>query len=236
MGANPIIVHGGGKEISKWMKKVDKEAVFIDGLRVTDSETMELTEMVLSGKINNEVVSLINSQGGKAVGLSGKDANMFSAKKIRSKKNEDLGQVGEVEKMDLSIAKTISEKGYIPVISSIGVSAVGESLNLNADNVAAAAAVCLEARKLVYLTDVMGVSIAGNLQQQINATDATKLLEGNEVTGGMRPKLECCIQASNRGVRDVHIINGTIEHSLLLEVLTDGGIGTMISRDGKANA
>lgn len=229
IGLNPIIVHGGGKEISKWMKKVGKEAVFIDGLRYTDEETMELTEMVLSGKITNDVVSLINEQGGKAVGLSGKDANLFTAKRIKSKSNQDLGFVGDIQSVDETLIKTLSINGYIPVISSIGIDKDNKSLNMNADHVAEAIAVAVNALKLIYLTDVQGLSIDGKLQSALNLKEAQQLLDHQDVKEGMLPKLTCSTRAIEKGVEKVHIINGTIEHAVLLELFTDVGIGTMIS-------
>ena len=233
VGLNPIIVHGGGKEINKWMEKVGKEAIFIDGLRFTDSETMELTEMVLSGKVNNNLVSLINQHGGKAVGLSGKDADLFVAKKIQSQDYQDLGFVGDIESVDATLIDTLCEKGYIPVISSIGRSQNGESLNMNADHVAQGIASAMGAEKLIYLTDVDGLVIQGALQNRLTLEEASDFLNHPDVTGGMRPKLTCCIQAVKSGVQRVHMINGRIEHAVLLEILTDVGIGTMISETGK---
>lgn len=233
VGLHPIIVHGGGKEISKWMQKVGKEAVFIDGLRFTDSETMELTEMVLSGKVNNDLVSLINQQGGKAVGLSGKDADLFVAKKIQTKNYQDLGFVGDIQSVDATLINTLCDKGYIPVISSISRSVEGDSLNMNADHVAQGIATAMGAEKLIYLTDVDGLLIDGELQNRLTLKDAKNLLDHPDVQGGMVPKLTCCIQAIEGGVSRVHMINGTIEHAVLLEILTDVGIGTMISESGE---
>ena len=234
IGLNPVIVHGGGKEISKWMKKVGKEAVFIDGYRVTDSETMELTEMVLSGKINSDVVSLINYHGGKAVGLSGKDANLFVAKKRERPDKQDLGFVGDIEYVDTGLLETLAGKGYIPVISSIGVSRSGETLNMNADHVAEGIAIALKALKLLFLTDVKGLLVDDVLQQRLTLEKAESLLAHPDVQGGMLPKLTCSINALKGGVSQVHMIDGTVAHSVLLELLTDGGIGTMISMNGIA--
>lgn len=230
IGFNPVIVHGGGKEISKWMTKMGKEAVFIDGLRVTDSETMEITEMVLSGKINNEIVSMINKQGGKAVGLSGKDANLFTAEQIKSKSNQDLGFVGDIHDVDITLLNTLSNNGYIPVISSIGQNVKGESLNMNADHVAERIAESLMAHKLILLTDVQGLKINGELQTDLSLEKAKEYLSHPDVQGGMLPKLTCATRAIDEGVEQVHIINGVIEHAVLLEVFTDTGIGTMVSR------
>ncbi len=227
VGINPIIVHGGGKEISKWMNKVGKEAVFVDGLRVTDSETMEITEMVLTGKINNEIVSLINQIGGKAVGLSGKDANLLIAKR---KPNEKLGFVGDIVEVDVTLLNTLADKGYIPVISSVAISRDGETLNMNADHVAEGLAIAMNALKLIYLTDVPGVLIEGQLRNLISLDEAQALMEHPDIKGGMLPKLACSISAVENNVGQVHIINGSTEHAVLLEIFTDVGIGTMISR------
>jgi len=231
VGIYPIIVHGGGKEISKWMKKVGKEAVFIDGLRFTDSETMELTEMVLSGKISNQLVDQINQMGGQALALSGKSANLFTAEKIRSKKDKDLGFVGQIESIDDALLHHLVTQGYIPVISSIGRNEEGETLNLNADNVAFSMAAHLSAEKLIYLTDVDGLMIGGELQNRLPLEKATELMEHPEVSGGMLPKLECSLRAIQGGVNRVHIINGSRAHATLLELFTDQGIGTLIYND-----
>jgi acetylglutamate kinase len=235
VGINPIIVHGGGKEISKWLKKLGKESVFIEGLRVTDSETMEITEMVLSGKINSEVVSLLNKVGGRAVGLSGKDGNLFIGKKRESEKNRDLGFVGDIVEVNTDLLNTLCSSGYIPVISSVGVSAEGDSLNMNADHVAECIATALNAQKLVYLTDVEGLKIEGELVTGLSLETTTAYLKHPDVQGGMVPKLSCSASAIRKGVSQVHIINGTIEHAVLLELFTDIGIGTMISSDIKGD-
>lgn len=233
VGINPIIIHGGGKEISKWMSKLGKESVFIDGLRVTDSETMEITEMVLSGKINNEVVSLINHEGGKAVGLSGKDANLFISKKRETKENRDLGFVGDITHVDTRLLNTLCSNGYIPVISSVGVSESGESLNMNADHVAECIATALGAQKLIYLTDVQGLKINSELVTRLSLSQGKEYLKHPDVQGGMLPKLTCSVSAIENGVAQVHIINGTIEHAVLLELFTDTGIGSMIMSEKK---
>ncbi|MGC6366527.1 MAG: acetylglutamate kinase [Candidatus Marinamargulisbacteria bacterium] len=229
VGIKPVIVHGGGKEITKWMKKLGKEAVFIDGQRFTDEETMELTEMVLSGKVNNEIVALLNQHGGKAVTLSGKSANIFNAKRIRSKKDQDLGLVGSIESVDTRLIHTLCDDGYIPVISSVGSDRNGDTLNLNADNVASAVARYLECKKLIYLTDVDGLMVEKKLVSQITEQEAEDLLLHPDVQGGMLPKLECSLAAVKGGVESVHIINGSTEHAVLLEMFTDRGIGTMVS-------
>ena len=229
VGLNPIIVHGGGKEISRWMDIIGKEPKFIDGLRHTDKETMEVSEMVLSGKINSAIVSLINRSGGKAIGLSGKDGNLFTAKKIRGKNDEDLGFVGKIDTTNTTILRTLSEQGYIPVLSSISENLEGETLNINADYTASAIASAVSALKLIYLTDVDGIMIDGTLKSELNLEEAEALLAHPEVKGGMKPKLECSIQAIRSHVGHVQIINGLVEHSVLLELFTDLGIGTKIS-------
>ncbi len=223
-------MHGGGKEISKWLSKVGKQSIFIEGLRVTDSETMEITEMVVNGKINSEVVSLINQSGGTAVGLSGKDAKLFAAKRIRSKRNEDLGFVGDITHVDVSLLHTLCERRYIPVISPVATGEGGESLNLNADHVAEAVANGIGALKLIYLTDVAGILKEGKLISSLTLKKAEKLLKGSAIQGGMIPKLECSIEALKGSVQHVHIIDGNVEHAVLLEIFTDVGIGTMISK------
>ncbi|MCC6221123.1 MAG: acetylglutamate kinase [Deltaproteobacteria bacterium] len=230
IGISPVIVHGGGSEVSRWMKKVGKEAVFIDGLRFTDHETMEITEMVLSGKISNEIVTLINQKGGRALGLSGKDAHLFTAKKIRSTADDDLGLVGEIDKTDVSLLLSLCEKGYIPVISSIGVDSSGKSLNLNADHVAAALARALNALKLIYLTDVEGVILDGQTLSILDVRQVKELLKNPQIKGGMLPKLRYAIEALEGSVTSVHIINGSVDHSLLLEIFTEAGVGTKIDK------
>ena len=229
VGLNPVIVHGGGKEISKWMDKLGKKAEFINGLRVTDSETLEISEMVLVGKINSELVSLINKEGGKAVGLSGKDGPLFFGEKLNSPEYEKLGFVGDIDKVDDTIITTLSGHGYIPVISSIGQSKDFQSLNMNADHVAESIATALKALKLIFLTDVKGLLIHKELQQELALEEAKKLLTHPDVKGGMLPKLTCAIRAIENEVSHIHIINGTIEHAVLLELFTDSGIGTMVT-------
>ena len=230
VGIKPVIVHGGGKEITKWMSKLGKEAVFIDGQRFTDLETMELTEMVLSGKVNNEIVSLLNQHGGKAVTLSGKSANIFKAKRIRSKKDQDLGFVGTIESVDTKLIHTLCDDGYIPVISSVGADKEGKTLNLNADNVASAVGRYLESKKLIYLTDVDGLMVDQKLVSKLTLEEAHSMMDHPDVKGGMLPKLECSMLAVKGGVESVHIINGATPHAVLLEMFTDRGIGTMVTQ------
>ena len=228
VGLKPVIVHGGGKEISRWMEKVGKKAVFIDGLRFTDDETMELTEMVMTGKINNDIVSNINRAGGRAIGLSGKSANLFTAKKVDSAEAIKLGRVGQIESVNPSLVLSLADQGYIPVISPVSSDVDGESLNLNADNVASYIAQSIVAKKLIYLTDVDGLIIEDTLKKRISVSEAKDLLKHEDVSGGMLPKLSFAIKAIEGGVQQVHMINGKTEHAVLLEILTKGGIGTLI--------
>ena len=229
VGINPVIVHGGGKEISRWMERVGKQAVFVEGLRVTDSETMEITEMVLTGKVNGGIVSCINQQGGRAIGLSGIDGNLLRANRMAAKGGEDLGLVGEIKEVNTALLKTLTDAGYIPVIASVGVGNGGESLNINADEAASGIAGSLEAMKLIYLTDVDGVMKGGRLIEYLDLREAEELFKDPELKGGMRPKVQCAIKAIKSGVRNVHILNGTREHVALLELFTDSGIGTKLS-------
>jgi acetylglutamate kinase len=216
------------------MDKLGKQAVFIDGLRYTDDETMEITEMVLTGKINSELVSLINQNGGKAIGLSGKDSDIFVGKRIRSKDDQDLGAVGVVESVDASLIETLCQKGYIPVISSVGNDKEGERLNMNADHVAAQIAQALKAEKLIFMTDVQGIRLDGVYQSVMTLPQALTAQQHPDVKGGMLPKLQEMINAVKGGVSSVHIIDGNIEHAVLLELFTNVGIGTMIT--GTENA
>lgn len=227
VGMNPVVVHGGGKEISKWLERVGKRTEFIDGLRVTDQETMEITEMVLSGKVNSDIVSTINQVGGKAVGLSGKDAGLLLAHR-RKHPQHDLGFVGEVKSVNGKLLNLLCEGRYIPVVSSIAVGLEGETLNINADEAAGAIAGELDAAKLVFLTDVDGIMKDGALINFLELKDAEALLTDPAVSGGMIPKLQCVVQAIKSGVRSVHIINGSNVHAVLLEIFTDSGVGTMI--------
>lgn len=233
VGVHPVVVHGGGKEISEWMKKFGKEPKFVDGYRVTDAESVEIVEMVLSGKINGEIVSLINQSGGKAIGLSGKDANLLDVKKMPQRNGVDHGQVGEVDTCRPELIQTLCREGYIPVISSVGADSLGRTMNINADGVASAVAVGLKCEKLMFLTDVPGISIDNKLVDFLDLESAEKLLSHPEIQGGMRPKLEDSIKAIKRGVKHVHIINGLNPHAVLLEIFTDHGIGTMLAHKKK---
>ena len=230
VGMKPVIVHGGGKEISKWVEKVGKEAEFINGLRVTDAETMEIAEMVLS-KVNKSLVSLMQQVGLKAVGISGKDGGLLRVKK-RFPGGKDIGYVGEVTEVDTEILNTLIEHDFIPVVAPIGVSDEFEDYNINADDAACAVATALNAEKLVFLTDIEGVFIdptdKSTLISEMNLDEARELIDNGVVGGGMLPKLNNCIAAMDNGVARVHILDGRLEHCLLLEFFTEKGIGTAI--------
>ncbi|MGQ9462540.1 MAG: acetylglutamate kinase [Candidatus Fervidibacter sp.] len=233
----PIVVHGGGPEITELMQRLGKEPKFVRGLRVTDAETAEIAEMVLAGKINKELVDLINRSGGLAVGLNGKDANLLRASKIPPERTGgvDLGFVGEVEEVNPSLLHLLSSAGYIPVVSSISADEKGNTLNLNADHVAGKIAAALQSTKLIFLTDVDGIYCDPNdpstLISVLKASEAKELLQKGVIEKGMIPKVEACLEALANGVPQTHIINGSIPHALLMEVFTDKGIGTMIVAD-----
>lgn len=236
VGMKPLIVHGGGPEISKSMDKLGKESKFIKGLRVTDEETMEIIEMVLVGKISTEIVSELIKHDGKAISLSGKDSSLiFAHKKGASKIDEeivDLGLVGEVDCVNTDLLNMFLENDYIPVISPVGIAEDGTSLNLNADTAAGEVASAVDAEKLIILTDVPGVlrdpSDPTSLIQKIRVDEIPSLIEEGIISGGMIPKIETCVNAINDGVKSCHIIDGRKKHSLLLEIFTTDGIGTMI--------
>ncbi|WP_395141038.1 acetylglutamate kinase [Armatimonas sp.] len=230
VGINPILVHGGGPEINEAMKKLGKEPEFVAGRRVTDAETMEIVEMVLTGKTNKSIVAHLNSEGVQAVGLSGKDANLLIATKDTD--NGDIGFVGKIAHVNPEIIHTLTNGGYIPVISSVAVGADGQAYNVNADTAAAALAVALHAEKLILMTDVEGLykdfSDKSSLVSEITASEARQWIEGGIVDKGMIPKLEACASAVEDGVPRAHILDGRRAHALLIELFTDSGIGTMV--------
>lgn len=238
IGLNPVIVHGGGPQIGEMLKKIGKKSVFLEGMRVTDDETMDIVEMVLVGKVNKQIVSLINRHGGKAVGLSGKDGGLIKARKIRdslkkSKENPseliDLGKVGEVTEINSSVIESLDANNFIPVIAPVGVSDEGATYNINADLVASAVAKELKAEKLILLTDVEGVlDHSGKLISTILSKDIESMIKKGVISGGMIPKVACCKEALNGGVKKAHVIDGRIEHAVLLEIFTSGGVGTEI--------
>ncbi len=228
VGINPVLVHGGGKEITSWLDKLNIKTEFIDGLRNTSQEAMEVTEMVLTGKVNKEIVGLINSAGGNAIGLSGKDGNMIQGEKIDEKK---YGFAGNVTKINPNIILDTIAKGYIPVISTVAVNENNETLNINADYVASDIAISIQAEKLIYLSNVEGIlNEKKEIIKQIIAEDAETLIKNGTISGGMIPKINSCLESIHGGVNNVHIISGEITHSILLELFTDFGIGTMIKK------
>lgn len=236
IGINVVIVHGGGPQIAETLEKIGKKSEFIEGLRVTDEETLDIVEMVLSGSTNKSIVRLINQQGGKAVGLSGSDAGLTKAMKItitkesNGKKQEiDIGRVGKVNKVNPQIIHYLTEGDYIPVIAPLGVDDDGNVYNINADEAAGAIAASLEAEKFILLTDVQGIlDKSGTLIGSINKEEAHRLQEAKVIDGGMIPKTRACLEALSGGVKKTHIIDGRIAHALLLEVFTDQGVGTEI--------
>lgn len=233
VGIRPILVHGGGPEISALMKQMGHEPTFVGGLRVTDAATMEIVEMALAGKVNKGIVSLLNKQGAKAVGLSGKDANLIMAFKMASDKG-DLGFVGDVARVNPDILNLLSSQGYIPVVSSVAIGPDGESYNVNADHVAGHIAAAVGAAKLVMLTDVEGLyadfSDKSSLISEMDVERAEAMITSGAAEKGMIPKLEACITALEAGVDRAHLIDGRVPHALLVEIFTDTGIGTMVRR------
>ncbi|MEI7473567.1 MAG: acetylglutamate kinase [bacterium] len=231
VGIRPVIVHGGGPEINSLLEKIGKKAEFIDGLRVTDDETMECVEMVLAGKVNKSIVNHLLNIGGNAVGISGKDANIIEAEK-KLVNGKDVGLVGEVKNVNPQLINTLIESDFVPVIAPVGRDKIGLTYNINADYAAEAIAVALNAEKLVFLTDVEGVLMNKNdsssLISSLKVNTSEKLIEAKIIQGGMIPKIECCNRAVKNGVKTVHILDGRVEHSLLLEIFTEAGIGTMI--------
>jgi acetylglutamate kinase len=238
VGINPVIIHGGGPQIGKTMEKMGKIPHFVHGQRVTDDETMDIVQMVLGGKVNKEIVSLINNNGGKAVGLTGKDSRMIQAKKLVVKGPSpetgvpeiiDLGKVGEVEKVNPDIIRVIEQSGNIPVIAPVGEGENGDSYNINADLVAGSIAAALNAEKLILLTDVEGImDKEGELVPTATKDDVKRMKKEKAITSGMLPKVTACFIALDAGVRKAHIIDGRIKHAVLLEVFTKGGVGTEI--------
>jgi len=238
IGLRPIVIHGGGPQIGEVLKRMGIQSTFVQGLRVTDSETMSVVEMVLGGKVNKEIVTLINQSGGRAVGLGGKDGRLLQAKKMHvyQSRGEDLppeiidaGMIGEITAVDAAVLKALEDSQFIPVIAPIGVGAEGESYNINADLVAGAVAGALKAAKLILLTDVSGVlDKDGELVQSLTTEQAGKMLSDGFITGGMIPKVNCCLKALTEGVEKAHIIDGRIEHAVLLEIFTQSGVGTQV--------
>ena len=235
VGFKPIIVHGGGKEISRWVGKVGKEAKFVNGLRVTDKETMEIAEMVL-GKVNKELVTLVESLGVKAIGISGKDGGLLKKKKKLSQ-GQDIGYVGDIKEVNPTILNELLEKDFLPIVCPVGLGDDFATYNINADDAACAIARAMKAEKLAFLTDIEGVyrdpEDTSSLISELFVNEAKALIENGNVGGGMIPKLQNCIDAIESGVNRVHILDGRIQHCLLLEIFTNKGIGTAILREGE---
>ena len=227
IGVKVVLVHGGGPEISELMGKLGKKAEFVDGLRVTDKETVDIVQMVLAGKVNKTLVNLLEAKGGRAIGLSGLDGRLIECKM----KDERLGYVGSVTKINIAPVTDLLEKGYIPVVSTIGCDSEGNTYNINGDTAAAYIAGALEAKRLLMLTDIAGVMMdkddPNSLIRELSVIQAKELFDKGVISGGMIPKVECCITALKRGVRKAIIMDGRVPHSILMELLTDEGAGTM---------
>ena len=229
VGLRPVVVHGGGPEINSWLDKLGIEPQFKDGLRVTDAATMDVVEMVLVGRVNKEIVSLINQAGGLAVGICGKDGNLIKA---RPEGRQGIGFVGEVNSIDVKLLNSLISSGYIPVVSSVAADETGQAYNINADTVAGELAAALGAEKLILLTDTAGIlkdyKDPSTLLAKVDIQEARQLMKSGVVSGGMIPKVSCCVRSLAQGVKAAHIIDGRIPHSLLLEIFTDAGIGSML--------
>ncbi|HSS63881.1 MAG TPA: acetylglutamate kinase [Gammaproteobacteria bacterium] len=244
VGINPVVVHGGGPQIGKLLERIGKETRFVEGMRVTDSETMDVVEMVLGGLVNKEIVTLINHHGGSAVGLSGKDGGLIEASKLTFTRNGpaldvpeiiDMGFVGEVKSVDISVVNLLISGDFIPIIAPIGVGEDGRSYNINADLVAGKVAETLVAEKLILLTNTPGVlDGSGNLLTGLSVDEVEKLIDDKIIAGGMLPKVRCALSAVNAGVSTAQIIDGRVEHAVLLEIFTSEGVGTLISSRGRA--
>ncbi len=233
IGLHPIVVHGGGKEITSLLSRLGKETVFVDGLRVTDAETAGIAEMVLSGSIGKSLVENLEAVGIQACGINGKDGHTLLARKKVDDKGRDLGFVGEIEKVDAHLISTLTGAGFVPVISPVGVDAFSQTYNVNADYAASAIAGALGAQKLIFLTDVEGIlrdkDDPRTIIRRMNADEAREMIADGTIKGGMIPKVECCLDALSKGVKSVHVLDGRLPHSILLEIFTAEGIGTMLT-------
>lgn len=236
VGMNPVVVHGGGPQIGELLKKLNIPTRFVDGMRVTDAATLDVVQMVLGGLVNQEIVSLLNQQGGRAVGITGKDGGLIKATKLKLSRADpkpseiiDIGHVGEVRSVHVGVLDTLTRAGFIPVIAPIGVGPQGESYNINADLVADAIARALNAEKFVLMTNTAGILDNGETVASLTAAQAQALIDKGAISGGMLPKLQCALNAVAGGVNSVQIIDGTVPHALLLEIFTNAGIGTKIN-------
>ena len=242
VGINPIVIHGGGPQIGAVLEKLSIQSEFVNGLRVTDSQTMDVVEMVLGGLVNKEIVNLLNQNQGRAVGVTGKDGGLIKARKLRIKKKlpkltdeiVDIGHVGEVVNINTEILEVMKNSDFIPVIAPIGTDASGASYNINADSVAGEIAKVMGAEKLILLTNVEGVKDKkGNVLTGLNPTQVSRLITNRTLTGGMLPKVKCAVEAVKGGVTGAHIIDGRVEHAVLLEIFTDKGVGTLITKTAR---
>lgn len=235
IGLKPVVVHGGGKEISSLLKRLGKESIFIDGLRVTDEETAGVAEMVLSGSIGKSLVENLESVGISACGINGKDGHTLQAVKKIDGQGRDLGFVGEVERVDTHLLKTLIDNDFVPVVSPVGVDSFSQTYNVNADYAASALAGALQAQKLVYLTDVEGVlkdvHDPDSIIRRLNSAQCRSYIADGTINGGMIPKVECCLDALDKGTSSVHVLDGRIPHSMLLEIFTENGVGTMLTKE-----
>ncbi len=233
VGMNPILVHGGGPDINHMLDSLDIKPNFVDGLRVTDDATMEVVQMVLTGKINKEIVAKLNGMGASAIGLCGIDGNIIKAVKAPPKNGVDLGNVGQITSINTTLLNTLAHDQYIPVIAPVGTGDHGESYNINADTVAGAIATALKAEKLIFLTDTDGIRTNEDDPESLlyvaSKTDILNMIDEGKITGGMLPKVQSCLAAIEKGVKRTHILNGTIPHPIILEIFTDSGIGTMVT-------
>jgi acetylglutamate kinase len=235
---NPIVVHGGGPQIGSTLERLGKNSEFVDGMRVTDSETMDVVEMVLGGLVNKEIVNLIHQHGGNSIGLTGKDGRLITAKKLKTEMEPtseiiDLGHVGQVDQIDVSVINLLLQGDFIPVIAPIGVGKDGFSYNINADLVAGAIAESLNAEKLILLTNTVGLLDSnGELMTGMSSSTVKELIDNGTIHGGMLPKISCALSAVENGVKTSHIIDGRVSHAVLLEVFTDSGVGTLITTNG----
>ena len=245
VGMNPVVVHGGGPQIGSLLERIGKKSEFVDGLRVTDRETIDVVEMVLGGLVNKNIVALINAQGGRAVGLSGKDGGMIQARKLLLRQSQsddeneviDIGQVGEIEQIDPAVVDTLDQANFIPVIAPIGAGADGKAYNINADTVAGSLAVTLKAEKLILLTNTPGVlNVDNQLLELLSETEAKDLITQGVISGGMLPKVQCALDAVAGGVRTATISDGRVPHATLLETDTDRGVGTQIGESRKVQS
>ena len=230
LGVRPVVVHGGGPEISRTLERLGEETRFEDGIRVTDEASVKVVEMVLTGRVNTDIVTRIHNKGGQAIGISGKDGKLLLSKKLEVE-GKELGLVGEVTKVNTEVITMLLDGGFIPVISPVGVGEDGLTYNINADTAAAQVAAALEAEKLIFITDVAGVLCEGELMRQLSVQDAEDLIADKTIRGGMIPKVEAMLHALEHGVQSAHIVDGRVQHNLLAELFTDRGVGTWITEE-----